>query len=551
MKFSLPYGKGKGINIEIPDDIDVIEILPKELNIVEDPVSLLQEAVDEPIGNVSPLEEVIDGKESIVVVVDDYTRKFPRDNVLIPFFDLLEELGASKDNITILIGTGTHKPPKKAEIEKILGKTIPTECKVVIHDCNADDLVDLGETSRGTPIQVNKIYHEADCKILLTNITVHYYAGFGGDRKSILPGISGEKSIQANHGLLTDPNAVTGNLDGNPVHLDMVEAASKVGADFVINVVAYEDDVIDIKAGELGVAFLEAVQIYKNCFEMNVDKPADMIILSAGGNPKDLNLYQGTKGLTHCKAAVRNGGHIIFLSESPDGPGNDKFVEWIEDVNKKVASSKKIETKLDKGLDYLGDKIKSNFEMGGHKAYYLLRERKWASISLLSSMDSSEVESKYFMEPIPFTDKKTIAKALQTHINEKIKELKPKSIHVVPNSAELHLTSMNILVSERNKIKNLKSQITIGPPFITKYEKSRIVGARALQLALGAPPLISDEFIEPDMTEPIEIAELELKEKVIPIIIRRILPSKKYNDYPIDIFPGDATAITRDVLLNP
>lgn len=544
---TLPYGKGKGLSITIPDGITVKEIHPKDVPVVDDPVSCLQEALEHPAGNVKPLETLVKGKNNIVVVVDDYTRNFPRDTVLIPFFDLLEEYGVDKAKVTILMGTGTHKAPDEVKLEQVLGSKIPKEFKVVSHDCNAPDLVDLGTSSRGTPIKINKQYMDADCKILLTDVSYHYYAGFGGDRKEVLPAVSGADTINHNHGMLIDPSAKAGNLAGNPVHLDMVEVAEKTKPDFVINVIAHGKDIIAIKAGQLGVAFAEAVKIYNKIFEAPIERQADMIIVSAGGYPKDINLYQGTKGLTHTINAVKKGGLVIYLAECSEGIGHAVFEEWIDEAAKHVAKVKDFDERLDKGFDFLAGKIKKNFIMGGHKAWYMLRERKWARIALLSGLDATTMREKYFVEPVDAGTAKTMEKDLQAFITKAIEETKPELVYVIPHGGEILVTHASKLANEKKIISAIKKQVTIGPPFITKYEKSRIVGARALQIALGAPPLVDDTLIPENCIEPIDIAEVELDELVLPIIIRRMLPSKVYEDYSIDLFLGDATSITRDV----
>ncbi len=552
VKVTLPYGKTpKGITITIPDDIVVEEINPKEIPYSDNPVMLLQEAVEKPIGAVKPLQELVKEKKSIAVVVDDYTRDFPRDAVLIPFFDLLVEMGVDKKKVTIIIGTATHKAPTPEQLEQILGKKIIKDYTVVVHDANADDLVDLGKTSRGTPIRVNKVYHDADCKILLTDVTFHYHAGFGGDRKSIMPAICGADCINNNHGLLVDPNARTGNLDGNPVHLDMVEAAKKVGADFVINVISEAGKgIIDIKAGELGVAFEEATAIHKQHFNVRTEKQADMVIVSSGGYPKDINLYLATKALTQTIDGVKLGGSVILFAECSEGIGNDNFEAWIDEASKHVAKTKDAAEKLEKSFEFLEKKIKSEFVMGGHKAYFIAREAKHARVSLVSGLDAATISEKYFMEGVSVSGGKTMQKDVQSFIDKKIEEIKPTTIHVIPHGCELLVSHVNMIQAEKNVISDAKRKVRIGPPFITKYEKSRIVGARALQLALGAPPLIAPEYITPDKAEPIDIADIELQEKVLPIIIRRTLPSKQHADYPVDIFPGDATAITKDIFLH-
>ncbi|HME52410.1 MAG TPA: nickel-dependent lactate racemase [Candidatus Lokiarchaeia archaeon] len=551
-KFTLPYGKAaKGITITISDEIKVVELHGKDVKYAETPSTLLQDAVEKPIGNVKPLPELVKDKKTIVVVVDDYTREFPRDAALIPFFDYLTEIGVSKSSVTIIIGTATHAPPTDAQMEQILGKKIPKEYNVVVHDPNAEDLVEIGTTSRGTPVKVNKTYHDADCKILLTDVSFHYYAGFGGDRKSILPAVCGADCIANNHGLLVDPAARTGNLDGNPVHLDMAEAAKMVGADFVINIISESGkEIIDIKAGELGVAFLEAARILKEHFLINVDQQADLAIISDGGYPKDINLYQGTKGLTQSIEAVKQGGNIVYLAEASEGIGNPNFEQWIDDASAEVGSIEDPLERAAKAFDFLKDKVKTQFVMGGHKAYYLARECSRAKTALLSSLDPAMVSEKYFMEAITYTSAKTMQKDVQAFIDKKIEEIQPKLIYVIPHGGEVLVQHQNMMAAEKAIISDAKRKVRIGPPFITKYEKSRIVGARALQLALGAPALVAPEFITPDIAEPIDIADLELREKVLPIIIRRTLPSKEHEDYPIDVFPGDATAITRDIFLH-
>jgi nickel-dependent lactate racemase/DNA-directed RNA polymerase subunit K/omega len=471
--------------------------------------------------------------------------------VLIPFFDLLVEMGVDKKKVTILIGTATHKAPTPEQLEQILGKKIVKDYTVLVHDADASDLVDLGKTSRGTPIRVNKVYHDADCKILLTDVTFHYHAGFGGDRKSIMPAICGADCINNNHGLLVDPNARTGNLNNNPVHLDMMEAAKKVGADFVINVISESGkDIIDIKAGELGVAFEQAAAIHKKHFNVPLESRADMLIVSSGGYPKDINLYLATKALTQTIDAVRQGGSVVLLSECSDGIGNANYEAWTDEASKHVAKTKDASEKLSKSFEFLEKKIKTDFVMGGHKAYFMAREAKHAAISLFSGLDAAMISEKYFMVGIAPGSAKSMQKDLQSLIDKKIDEIKPKTIYVIPHGCELLVSYVNKIQAQKNIISDTKRKVRIGPPFITKYEKSRIVGARALQLALGAPPLIAPEFITPNIVEPIDIADLELTEKVLPIIIRRTLPSKKYEDYPVDIFPGDATAITKDIFLH-
>ena len=419
--YKIPYGT-KEIEINIDSDVQIELIKPKDVKCSLDCVKSLHVALENPI-NSKPFSEIIsDPNKKIIFIIDDYTRKFPNVLILPPLLDILKNKGIPKKNITFLMGCGTHKAPNEEHFKKMFydenEKNVIEGYRLIWNNIYESSFKNLGLSSKGTPIEINTEYLNADIKIILSDIQFHYYAGFGGDRKSILPGIASEKSIDRNHSLLTDPNARAGNLDGNPVHLDMLEIAQKVGSDFVINVIAdLYGDIIDIKAGALNDAFLEAVKIYDSSYKIELQSKADMIILSAGGYPKDINLYQALKALEHCRSAVKNNGIIFFLAECEEGIGNNVFDAWMDEYNTLEKISKQLETK---------------FKMGGHKVYYLLLAKKQTPhIYMLSKIPRNEVKNKFFLTPI--NDEKTLERLINDTINKNL----IKKVYIIPNGGDV------------------------------------------------------------------------------------------------------------------
>ena len=234
-------------------------------------------------------------------------------------------------------------------------------------------MVNVGATkSCGNKILLNRAFAEADVRVLLGDVDFHYYAGYGGGRKSVLPAVCGEETIKQNHALLLHANARTGILEGNPLHQDMVEAARLAKVDFIVNVVENKKgDVVKAFAGDLEQAWLEAVKLVDELYRVTIDRRADIVVVSAGGDPADLNLYQAYKALDNALDAVKRGGVIILVAECPEGHGNLVFYEWMT----RFGDLKNVERE-----------IKRNFVMGGHKAYYLLKALQNHQIILVSSL---------------------------------------------------------------------------------------------------------------------------------------------------------------------
>lgn len=367
----LPFGKTE-VCLTIPTRNFLGLIEPKEKAGAQDPIIEVKRALNEPIG-ANKIHEIADPGSKVAIVVDDATRPTPSHLMVPPIIEELELAGVRDEDITIIFGCGTHRPVTEEEALKILGENVVKRFKVISHNCKAQDLVYLGATPRyGTKVYINKVFADADVKILTGDICLHYYAGYGGGRKSVLPGISGEETIRANHAMLLHPNARTGVLEGNPVHEDMMGAAKIAGVDFILNVVTNsKGEIVKAFAGDLEKAFYEGVKLVDEMYKVPVDQRADIVVVSSGGHPSDLDLFQAYKAVDSALNVVKRGGVIVLIAECSEGYGNQVFYEWMVKF---------------KDLKTIEKQIKQNFVLGGHKAYYLLKALQRAQIILVSVM---------------------------------------------------------------------------------------------------------------------------------------------------------------------
>ena len=367
----LPYGK-TDVCVRVPARNLLGTIEPKEQQGVIDPKAEVERALKEPIGS-KRLCEIVKAESKVAIVVDDATRKAPTELMLLPVLAELNGAGVKDENITVIFGCGTHRAVKPEEEVQLLGSEALKRVKTMSHCSTAADLVYIGTTkTHGNKIYVNRVFVQADVKVLLGDVGFHYYAGYGGGRKSVLPAVCGEETIKQNHALLLNANARTGNLQDNPVHVDMTEAARLAKVDFIVNVVENKKgEIIRAFAGDLEAAFLEAVKLVDQMYRVTVDRRAEIIVVSAGGHPADMNLYQAYKGLDNALDAVKRGGVIILVAECPEGHGNQVFYDWMT----RLGDLKNVERE-----------IKRNFVFGGHKAYYLLKALQNHQIILVSPM---------------------------------------------------------------------------------------------------------------------------------------------------------------------
>ena len=367
----LPYGK-TDVCVRIPARNFLGSIVPKQLPAAPDAKAEIERALNEPIGS-KKLAEVAKPESKVAIVVDDATRHAPSDVMLLPVLAELNVAGVKDENVTVIFGCGTHRAVTDEEARRLLGEEACRRVKAVSHDCRANDLVHVGNTrTHGNKVYLNRIFAEADLKILLGDVGFHYYAGYGGGRKSVLPAVAGEETIKHNHAMLLNPDARTGILRGNPVHEDMTEAARLAKVDFIVNTISNSKcEIVKAFAGDVEQAFLEAVKAVDEMYRVAVDRRADVVVASPGGYPADMNLFQAYKALDNALAIVKRGGVVVLVAECAEGHGNPVFYDWMA----RLAELKAVERE-----------IKRNFVLGGHKAYYLLKALQNHQIILVSSL---------------------------------------------------------------------------------------------------------------------------------------------------------------------
>lgn len=385
MEVELKYGE-KAFYANISDKNLLGVISSKNNPSIENPIPNLDigYAINNPVDK-SCFDKLFDLNDKICIVVNDNTRITPSKEILPVLLNKLTNLGIKDENIEIIIAVGSHRPVTEKEMEELLGKEIVNRLVVENHDCQADDLAFLGNTHLQTPVELNRKFVEADKRITIGDVALHYYAGYTGGRKSILPGISSLKSIQKNHSNLIHPDAITGNLDGNVIHVDMTEAAEKANVDFSISVVLDSDkEIVEIATGNIFASFETCVKKVDELFKVYVDKPADIVLVSSGGFPKDINLYQAQKAIEQAQTIVKPGGQLIVIAECRDGIGHKVFDTWMREY---------------KTLEELSKQVQTNFKLGGHKAYYMRKTMQKADIILVSELDSELVEDPFSMTP--------------------------------------------------------------------------------------------------------------------------------------------------------
>ena len=366
----LPYGKSQ-VCVRIPTRNFLGSIEPKDKPGVPDPTAEIERALKEPLGS-RKLNDIVKPESKVAIVVDDITGTAPIESMLPPLLHTLSESGVKSENVKVIFACGLHRAVKPEEVIKLLGESVCTRVTSVSHDSRAQDLVEIGTTQKhGTRVFLNHSFTEADVKILTGNIGLHYFAGYRGGRKSVLPGISGEETIKHNHALLLDPNSKTGILFENPVHQDMVEAAAMAKIDFALNVVMNSKrELVKAFAGELERVFSEGVKLFDEMHRVQVDRRADIVVVSPGGDPFDANLFRAYQSIDDALEVVKRGGVIILVAELAEGHGNQDLYEWMA----KFPDLKTVERE-----------IKRNFVVGGATAYYYMKALQKARIILVSS----------------------------------------------------------------------------------------------------------------------------------------------------------------------
>ena len=344
----------------------------------------LIDALDNPIES-EPLQAVASRASSIVIVISDMTRYWMRQDLIVPLLVdyLVSRCGKRYEDLEIVIATGTHVGAPEEDLRTLVTSDIYDKVKTVNHDCRADDLVYLGTTDYGTPVHVNKDAAEADLVICLGAATYHVMAGFGGGRKSILPGISGLETIKHNHAyslapdaFITNPEIGNGILEGNPLNEDMLQAAAMMRNLFMITLVTdTEFRLSSVFAGHWRKSWEAACDEVRRIYTVPIREKADVVITSCGGFPKDESLYQGTKAVDNVISALKDGGTLILLLEGRNGGGSPDYFDWIKPL---------VNGTFEKEL-------RENFTVGGYIFFLNCEQASRFNILMYSSIPAETV----------------------------------------------------------------------------------------------------------------------------------------------------------------
>ncbi len=319
MKIKLAYGK-HGLDLTLPDDAHVTVVEPKFVPGVPDPGAALRRALEEPIDS-PPLRELVNPDQTVAVVFSDITRPTPNHLILPAVLEAIRHVPA--ENITLCNALGTHRPNTDAELRAMLGDAVVGRYRIVQNNAfDPDTQVCLGKTSWGHDLWINRAYMEADVKILTGFIEPHFFAGFSGGGKAVMPGMAGQRTVLGNHdaGMIGNPRSTWGVTWGNPIWEEAREAALQTNPAFIVNVSLNRDKAITgVFAGALDAAHQAGIAFVRKTAMVPIDAPYDIVIGTNSGYPLDLNLYQTVKGMSAACEAVREGGAIVIASECWDG----------------------------------------------------------------------------------------------------------------------------------------------------------------------------------------------------------------------------------------
>ena len=400
MKIQFPYGK-----THLEYDFDHVKVLTSSIEEYDPKLSqdaLVAAAMVAPVGS-APLRELVKDKQNIVIIASDHTRPVPSKVIMPPMLREIRE-GNPQAEITILIATGCHRGTTQEELIGKFGEEIVAKEKIVIHDCDDhENMVNIGTLPSGGQCLINRVAAEADLLLAEGFIEPHFFAGFSGGRKSVLPGIAARETVLANHcsEFIAHPKARTGILEGNPIHADMLWAAKQAKLTYVVNVVLNgEKQVIYAVAGDVEAAHKQGTDFLFSLCGAETE-PADIVISTNGGYPLDQNVYQAVKGMTAAEAAVKEGGVIIMVADSSDGLGGDHFYHQLAD-----------EADINKTMDQFLSRGRNETVSDQWQSQIFIRVLQKARVIYISKIDEEIVKQLHMIPAKDMYDAMEKAKAL-------------------------------------------------------------------------------------------------------------------------------------------
>jgi len=383
MQIDLKYGTSHTqLKLDDGNLIGVLEL--KKSSGIPDVIKAEKEALANPIAS-KRLSQIAKGKKTACIVVSDYTRGCPYNrpnfNLLLPVIDELHAAGIKDQDIKFLVGTGAHRAHTRQEDVDNFGSEIVDKYQVISHDCDKNN-VSLGMLSTGNELLIDKVWVDADVKVMTGMITTHYFGGFSGGRKGVLPGIVARETIRKNHAMIVHPDVDIAKTKGNPISDEMDEAAKKAGVDFLFNVVINDKkEIVKMVAGDLDQAFDEGWKACRDLYLVSFGEKADVVFACAGGYPKDVSLYQSQKTINNAKLVLKENGTIVLISECSEGIGSDTFARWLKEATT---------------LDGLLSTEQSKIVVGGHTAVGNAKVLKRFDILVVSKIPKEELETRFY-----------------------------------------------------------------------------------------------------------------------------------------------------------
>lgn len=392
--YNFKYGND---TLEINMEGKINNVLPGKAGHVQDVEAEIVASLENPI-NSKPLSQIVKPGEKVIFVVSDITRSWIKTaEFLIYIVNYLNSFGIKDEDISAIVATGTHRAASEDEKRTIVGEKLYHRIKVYNHDSkNEDELRYMGVSSFGTPVYLNRRVIEADRVILTGGITFHLFAGFGGGAKSVVPGVAGFQTIQSNHRLVFNSgensglnfNAGPNKIKGNPMREDITEICRKISTDFLVNAVLDTDGkFIRFVAGDFEKAWLEGCNTTRQLYGVKIKNKADITVVSAGGYPKDINLYQTVKTIDNALYAGKQDSVLVVAAQCIEGLGADEFMEWFKYGT----------------LEDMEKALKRNFTVPGYAAYKTLYAAKNRKVLFLSSLED-EVVRKFGFTPVKSLD---------------------------------------------------------------------------------------------------------------------------------------------------
>ena len=339
----------------------------------------VRRALEHPIGS-ERLSQLVHPGEKVVIITSDITRPVPSALILPEILEEIRRAGCSLNDVTVVLALGSHRSHTEEEKKKLVGEEIAQSVRVI--DSDPKDCIHLGTTAMGTPVDITREVAEADRVICVGNIEYHYFAGYSGGAKAVMPGVSTRAAIQHNHGFMVHPQAQAGRLEGNPVREDIDAVAQYRPIDFIVNVVLDEHkQILHASAGHYMQAHREGCAYLDGLYKVQIPQRADIVLVSPGGYPKDINLYQAQKALDNAKHAVKDGGIVIWVASAKEGLGEGVFERWM--------------TTFATPHDMV-EELQKNFQLGGHKAAAIAMILEKSRIFLVSELEPDFVKSIFF-----------------------------------------------------------------------------------------------------------------------------------------------------------